>query len=147
MQFFFSGFPGSWIFVKNKMFLMQILSMNEKSVLIVAFFFFFFGCVRTCLCGQNGSIWISWPGLDFVCWASARHYIGPWLSGETKFIESIHLSPNFTPTALWFSWSSWSWGHGGHATKTLWKAIISLSLLLFPLHRYQPFVYTWRSEL
>lgn len=48
-NFFFSGFPGSWIFVKNKMFLMQILSMNEKSVLIVASFFFLDVCARACV--------------------------------------------------------------------------------------------------
>ena len=43
--------------------------------------------MRARLCGQNGSIWISWPGLDFVCWASACHYIGAWLSDETSLLN------------------------------------------------------------
>ena len=51
--------------------------------------------MRARLCGQNGSIWISWPGLDFVCWASARHYIGAWLSGETSLLDPYSLEPKF----------------------------------------------------
>ena len=83
-------------------------SINQKIMLIVGSFFlpflFFFNkifiiiiflCVRARLCGQNGSIWISWPGLDFVCWASARHYIGAWLSGETSLLDPYSSEPKF----------------------------------------------------
>ena len=129
-------------------------SINQKIMLIVGSFFlinflllfFFYVCVRACVAKMvayesHDLGWILFVGpqpvttLGLDCLVRQVYWI------------HIHQSPNFTPTALCFSWSSWSWGHGRHATKTLWKAMISLSWLLFPLHRYQPFVYTWRSEL